>query len=403
MSEKKEIKFVLPNQDYMPEGDSSILQKNIEALGLSDYTLAKLKNVGMEKNIDLARCQMKHFYKIPGMNKKNIFEVLKKMQAVGLDFKRSPVAATIEVETSEGDVAKKEAKPQVQNGGDNKKSKDNKNKDVKPNNFAKDKNKQANNDTLKSEEAASQPTSPQKNDKKNKKFDKNGKKSFENRDKKADNTAVAQKDVQNLVANSNKKLDDKKQNQPKQQAKGNVAKTPQEPKRLKVNSYDLDSILNDNIQPTGKKTLKQEREEKIAKAIKDLPAVKNEDGLYKFYRHGKWGYKTENGKVVIEPTFTEAFNFREGLACVEQNERCGFIDKTGEIVIPIQYDTACSFSEGLASVTKGDKCGYIDKEGNVVFDFTYEAATSFENGIALVKKEGKWGYMDRATGEIRLR
>jgi len=67
-------KFVKPNQDYMPEGDSNLLQKDIEELGLSEYTLSKLKGVEICKIIDLTRCQMKHLYKIPGMNKKNIFE-----------------------------------------------------------------------------------------------------------------------------------------------------------------------------------------------------------------------------------------------------------------------------------------------------------------------------------------
>ncbi|HRF36437.1 MAG TPA: DNA-directed RNA polymerase subunit alpha C-terminal domain-containing protein, partial [Clostridia bacterium] len=94
MSNNKNNKFVKPNQDYMPDGDSAMLQKSIDELGLSEFTSSKLKAVEIDKIIDLCRCQMRHMYKIPGMNKKSVFEVLKKMQNVGLDFKRSPVAAT---------------------------------------------------------------------------------------------------------------------------------------------------------------------------------------------------------------------------------------------------------------------------------------------------------------------
>lgn len=386
-------KFVKPNQDYMPEGDSNLLQKDVEELGLSEYTLSKLKNVEINKIIDLARCQMKHLYKIPGMNKKNIFEVLKKLQNVGLDLKRSAVLATVVTEGQENQDLNKSNNEKKANDNQDKKAENNKkNKENKKDNFVKNKGKvqpvvNENNN------AGNSPKQNNKNaDKKNKQDKKNFTEAKANQN--SDNKAV---------------LENKKQPVPQKQAKidspkpaNNAPQKPQaEPKRMKVNSYDIDSFINDNV--TVKKTLKQEREEKIAKAIKELPPVKNADGLYKFYRHGKWGYKTESGKVVIEPTYTEAFNFREGLACVELDERCGFINKQGEVVIPIQYDTACSFSEGLASVTKGDKCGYIDKEGNIVFDFVYEAATSFENDIALVKKDGKWGYMDRKTGEIRLR
>ena len=149
--------------------------------------------------------------------------------------------------------------------------------------------------------------------------------------------------------------------------------------------------------------LREERSRQIEKKIIAIQPLKNADGLYKFFRAGKWGYKNEGGKVVIEPKYTEAFNFREGMACVEMEEKCGFIDMKGELTIEMKYESACSFSEGLSAVTADEKCGFIDKTGELVFPFEYEAATSFIDDVALVKKEGKWGYMDRTTGEIRLR
>ena len=136
MSNNKNNKFVKPNQDYMPDGDSAMLQKSIDELGLSEFTSSKLKAVEIEKIIDLCRCQMRHMYKIPGMNKKSVFEVLKKMQNVGLDFKRSPVAATTmeEVEKQPNQTANvaANANAKAKNNKDNKKGfKDNKNRDNK--------------------------------------------------------------------------------------------------------------------------------------------------------------------------------------------------------------------------------------------------------------------------------
>ena len=81
----------------------------------------------------------------------------------------------------------------------------------------------------------------------------------------------------------------------------------------------------------------------------------------------------------------------EGVAAVENEEKCGYIDPTGEVVIPLMYETAMSFSEGLASVVSGGKCGYINKQNEVVIPFVYDAATPFEGGEAKVKKDGRWG------------
>lgn len=366
MSNKKNGKFFKPNDDYVPSGDSTVLVKNIEELGLSEYTLSKLKSVEILTINDLCKCQMKHLYRIDGFGKKNVFEVLKKLQAVGLDFKRAPKAEQLEntpIEKSQEKVEVITEKPQKQE---------------KPQSKKQDKNKQEKN-----------------NQKKDKKLP---------NEKPQQNNRAGQKPTEQQDKKDNKKSDNKAEQFQKSSKDNFKAKNvkPQEPKRLKVNSYDIDAAFEEDSM-TKTRNLKQERQAKIAKKISELPPIKNKDGLYKFYKHGKWGYKNEQGKVVIEPTYMEAFNFKEGLACVEIDEKCGFINLQGELVVPMIYDTACSFSEGLASVTKDEKCGYIDKEGNVVFDFIYEAATSFENDISLVKLNGKWGYMDRKTGEIRLR
>jgi len=114
----------------------------------------------------------------------------------------------------------------------------------------------------------------------------------------------------------------------------------------------------------------------------------------KVQRGNKWGF-FDGVKTVIPPMYDEVFHFKEGLACVELDEKCGYIDTQNNLVIPCEYETAFSFSEGYAVVVKSGLCGYIDKNNNVVVDFQFDAATPFENGKARVKKDGRWGILEK--------
>ncbi len=125
----------------------------------------------------------------------------------------------------------------------------------------------------------------------------------------------------------------------------------------------------------------------------------------------KWGFIDESGKMVIEPQFDRyGYGFNEGLACVglikgqlEKPEpesfiisegkidtiwnnhiiKYGFIDKTGKIVIDAQFDGDSRFKEGLASVRIGDKKGFIDKTGKMVFEHQ-NYTFGFSEGLACV-------------------
>lgn len=387
MANRPNGRFRLPNDEYMPNGDISVLNKNINEVGLSEETTALLQSVGIKTVCDTAKCQMKHLYRIPKMGKKNVFEVLRKLQSLNLDFRR--VERPVDNVNSE---AAPKSVPQNQSKANLEKA-----------NVGKRQNSNAPQDNVRNAD-----NNDANRERRNKNRDnRNNDYRVSNRSNEVasgvQNDTTAPKGDQ-IVNNRKKKIHNRDERRDNRQTNDRSAETA--PRRVKINSYDADSVnLNNTRQhtPIKKRTLKEERSLNIAKKISNLQPLKNEDGMYKFFKHGKFGYKNEQGKIVIEPTYDEAFNFKEGLACVELKEQVGFINTLGEIVIPIVYDTACSFSEGLASVTKDEKCGYIDKEGNVVFDFIYESATSFDNNISLVKKDGKWGYMDRNSGDIRLR
>jgi hypothetical protein len=168
--------------------------------------------------------------------------------------------------------------------------------------------------------------------------------------------------------------------------------------------------------------------------------------LISFEENGKWGYKNNQGQVMIEPTYYIAgqFNqyglaavaddsgwvyidmngnriikpfiidngpdyFSEGLARFVNNGKIGFMDEQGAIVIPADFDFALPFSDGLAVFCidcnqvrqdeyrriEGGKWGYINKVGDVVVDPDYDKAGSFKNGRAEVFRGGEKIFLNR--------
>ena len=110
---------------------------------------------------------------------------------------------------------------------------------------------------------------------------------------------------------------------------------------------------------------------------------------------GKYGYKDNSGKIIIQPKYDYAWSFSEGLGRVKQNGKWGYIDNTGKVVVELKYDDTRGFSEGLSAVIQNGKWGFIDKTGKEIVTPKYENAYSFDEGLAGVQQNGKWGYIDQ--------
>ncbi len=121
------------------------------------------------------------------------------------------------------------------------------------------------------------------------------------------------------------------------------------------------------------------------------------EGLRAFFdpNSNKWGYADASGNITIQPKYTRALAFSDGLAAVEVEEKqygpkfWGFIDKTGTMVIPATYKAyPGSFHEGLCAVRPEEeysgKMVFIDKKGTVVSP-EYYACNHFFDGFAFVK------------------
>lgn len=122
---------------------------------------------------------------------------------------------------------------------------------------------------------------------------------------------------------------------------------------------------------------------------------------YAYEVNDKFGYKDYNGKVILEPVYTTAYEFHDGLAAVgvlgaDGNEKFGYIDITGSFVIQPVYIKAGTFRAGLAPVMNdaGTLWGYIDTSGKLVIPYTYSDCTTFREGLAAVQVDGKWGYIN---------
>lgn len=129
-------------------------------------------------------------------------------------------------------------------------------------------------------------------------------------------------------------------------------------------------------------------------------------GISEVQIDGKYGYiKQAGGEWVIEPgKFDRVLEFRDGLAVVEKDGKNGYADKSGNLVIEPRFSNATSFSNGVALVElEVGKWGIIDKAGKIinVCSGITEIKTGYTEGRAFVRteKDGKWRLMDE-TGKI---
>lgn len=124
-----------------------------------------------------------------------------------------------------------------------------------------------------------------------------------------------------------------------------------------------------------------------------------------FYDYGVSGLIDRSGRVIVPVQYEEVNYPTDGLIRFRENGLYGFYDTTGEVAIKPQYRTTSTFSEGLATViididsnTVG--YGFIDKENRLVIPPEFEYAFTFSEGYAVVKKYDRFGLIDRTGKEV---
>ena len=122
-------------------------------------------------------------------------------------------------------------------------------------------------------------------------------------------------------------------------------------------------------------------------------------------------YVDAEGKIIINPQFSEATIFRNGLALVQTSgdkPQWGFIGEDGKFVIIANYKSATVFSEDLAWVVSENAApSCINTKGELKFTLTNaEEVKIFSDGLAGFKEinetgEEKWGFVDK-EGKVKI-
>ena len=99
--------------------------------------------------------------------------------------------------------------------------------------------------------------------------------------------------------------------------------------------------------------------------------------LEQFEVDGKYGYKDENGKVVIKPIYNDGpvcfgteSNHNNKFACVAKGTLWGVINEQGEKIVNFLYDDAKCIQNKIV-VAKEGKIGILDENGRVIVNPSY--------------------------------
>jgi hypothetical protein len=117
------------------------------------------------------------------------------------------------------------------------------------------------------------------------------------------------------------------------------------------------------------------------------------EGYAAVQQKGKWGWVDKAG-LYIARQLSKPIEFHGGLALFERDGKIGFVDPTGKVVSEAQWELAQDFNEGLAAVKRNGKWGWIDKSGKVVIEPRWQYIFDFHEGLAGVNENGKYGYID---------
>ncbi|MFN5370286.1 MAG: WG repeat-containing protein [Bacteroidia bacterium] len=117
---------------------------------------------------------------------------------------------------------------------------------------------------------------------------------------------------------------------------------------------------------------------------------------------GYWGYIDQNGKMVIRATFDEAYSFSEGKAVINENGKFYFCDRNA-MLRPIlgSYSRVFDLQDGVSVVMQDTLYGLIDSTGREIVKPRFQFLDNFENGISVFLENGNAGVLDK-LGNVRI-
>ncbi|MGH8876718.1 MAG: WG repeat-containing protein [Stackebrandtia sp.] len=126
-------------------------------------------------------------------------------------------------------------------------------------------------------------------------------------------------------------------------------------------------------------------------------------------RSNKWGFMTHDRQVSIPATFTEAGEFRGGIAAVRE-QGWGAIDVEGNLVVPFLYDgvdtglpdgrNLVGFVDGVAVIQRRGAKGLVDRHGKLILPPHHRDIIVHPAGYATHSGSATWGARDRNGEEL---
>lgn len=118
----------------------------------------------------------------------------------------------------------------------------------------------------------------------------------------------------------------------------------------------------------------------------------------------EWGYMDTTGKLAVEPKYSYAKEFINGVGIVEEGNKWGMVDRQGKPLIPCRYD-GIEFLQNtgnkiLRLYVQTPKYGLIDTLGQLAVDAVYDELGSFSEGRLAVKRDGVWGFVNDEGLEV---
>ena len=122
-------------------------------------------------------------------------------------------------------------------------------------------------------------------------------------------------------------------------------------------------------------------------------------GLTIFKAKGRYGFRDQEGRIIIANRYDEVKAFHQGMAAIKINNKWGFIDLDEIIRVQPRYDSVANFVNNVSIVRKEGLTGVIDKSGKIIIDLEYDQVLRLSNGKYRVSSNGLWGLMGE-QGEV---
>lgn len=124
-----------------------------------------------------------------------------------------------------------------------------------------------------------------------------------------------------------------------------------------------------------------------------------ENGLCYYREAGKSGYINTDGKIVIQPIYDSASNFKNGFAKVKKDGIEIFIDPQNKVY----FNPQNPYYDGHRFMNYNGKMVYENSNQEILFDYTYDkdiGSLYYQEGLLIVKKGNKEGAIDRLGNVI---